>query len=261
MFPIVAVAPSNTTIAVAAATILFHGGGGCYRNDDSAHSITVDITATSSTALSTTLGWVTSASSVLYAQTHVALVPGVTAVDESIGCNAGADEMLKGSSTTNGGIHILASDCVPYDVGGLAYEGGVCSNAYNRAIIFVKQATWVTLLHEIGHVLGGRHPFVNDDDKGTYGGVMDYWQNKVDGVVQFAPVQAQAICGNLQRATCRHTARVDVVPHTPCDVHTGHTSVGWGLVWLGIAVASAALIAAAAWLACADAPHVSTNFM
>lgn len=38
----------------------------------------------------------------------------------------------------------------------------------------VVNSAWVTFAHEIGHNLGGLHPFVSSGEKGTFGGVMDY---------------------------------------------------------------------------------------
>jgi len=77
-----------------------------------------------------------------------------------------------------------------------------CGNPYlNSAIVFLTgDSTWITLAHEIGHNIGGEHPFGDNRDlAGSFGGLMDYHDNDHRGIPQFNGLSNRAnMCEGIE---------------------------------------------------------------
>lgn len=251
MHNIVTFAPSVAQTALQVASVVFWGSNSCYVNDNTAHAIAVDLTASSPNALTVGREWITKASSVLETQTHVALAVGSSEVVSTECFSDSVDFLNAVPAISNGGLRLHISDCSVPDIGGLAYQNGVCSVVYNKGVVFQNHADWSTVLHEVGHLLGAVHPFSDDPNvaPGDTGGVMDYYNNKVDGIVQFSSEQQHSLCPVLQNATCRFQQHLVQSYHTaPC--HAAYTSSDWGLVWFAavfVFVFVGALIALSVW--------------
>merc|ERR1711953_1628598 len=77
-----------------------------------------------------------------------------------------------------------------FELGGLAWIGnnmngyGICNkNGYNTGISRFYGRYWQIFAHELGHNFGGFHSF--EEGQGQTGGLMDYGDQKLNGVYQF----------------------------------------------------------------------------
>merc|ERR1712176_1210536 len=77
-----------------------------------------------------------------------------------------------------------------FELGGLAWIGnnmngyGICNkNGYNTGISRYYGRYWQTFAHELGHNFGGFHSF--EEGQGQTGGLMDYGDQRLNGVYQF----------------------------------------------------------------------------
>lgn len=236
--------------------------GGCYPDDNLTQHVFVDVSATSQPALETGLSWLATASSVLWAQTHVALVPRTQRLSGPAPCD-GLLAVTSMTEVSNGGMHLLFDDrCTDVAEGGIAYVGGVCVPPFHRGVLFTRVANWATLLHEVGHLLGAVHPFeTTEAAPGATGGVMDYGSKEHDGTIQFHPDMAASLCRGLRSATCRFPVAAPPVvasqshPHDPYEYRThrhGYASSWlWGLLLLLLLVATIAGVWYAALGGCA----------
>lgn len=227
-------------------TIQFWGNGDCYRGDDAAHVVHVDLSAGSAAALHTGKEWLTLASDALAAQTNVRLQLGAAkVVPESCGVT-GELSLPDVESIGNGGLHIHMSACAPPGVGGIAYQSGMCSATHNKGIVYAPMASWPILLHEVGHLVGALHPFGGDVAEGATGGVMDYYKVTIDGIVQFSTAQQSSMCSVLDSATCRHPAHRRPVVYTR---NGRYASADYALLWFALAaVGATACVLVACWV-------------
>lgn len=94
---------------------------------------------------------------------------------------------------------ILGTNCFQR-FAGVAFIGRICYPEYNVAA-FSGTAAWMTVAHELGHLMGAGHSFESPDEQGKVGGIMDYGTKQLDGVYQFNEKRDKEICDYLNYQT------------------------------------------------------------
>ena len=81
---------------------------------------------------------------------------------------------------------------------GLAWIGSACSSDYKAGVISLTSTSWITIAHEISHLLGGLHTF--QQGQGKTGGLMDYGLPSLNGAIQFnTKYSKQQICDGINK--------------------------------------------------------------
>lgn len=93
---------------------------------------------------------------------------------------------------TSGHWHLF-TNCFPSPgVIGVAFQGMLCETGYNTAMSSWTSSTWLTFPHEFGHNVGAGHNF-----RSGLGGIMDYGNGQINGIVQYAPKSLLEMCAGL----------------------------------------------------------------
>ena len=227
----------------------------CYPEDDTRHALGVVLTGATSNEIDVGKEMISRASSVMVSEFNVQLVLVGEVVDEAVA----AVPCMVNSKTVNtglllrdkesfGGIHVhMVSHCSePAAYGGFVI--GSDRACAGHTALYTDRSNYITLLHELGHLLAADHPGGVATPVCSVGGIMDYCNGDphpygtYDGKVQFHPDQKARICKHFSSDTeCLYNP-VDVLPHTVHYHSHAHA-------YLYVAVGSAFVLAAAS-LAC-----------
>merc|ERR1712019_123036 len=187
---------------------------GCYKGDSELHVFTMRVIADPAawegrgSALQDDLEYVVSQTSFVFEhQLNIRLELSSLEIHQTLagapsyitGCEVGMRSMhrelgaaLRDSALPfEGAVHIITG-CTGegFELGGLAWIGnnmngyGICNkNGYNTGISRFYGRYWQTFAHELGHNFGGFHSF--EEGQGQTGGLMDYGDQRLNGVYQF----------------------------------------------------------------------------
>ncbi|MGB0547721.1 MAG: hypothetical protein ACPGR8_01190 [Limisphaerales bacterium] len=221
----------------------------CYPGDETRHAMGVVITGATESDVNIGKSMLAEASAVTVREFNMQLVLVGEVVDATIAnvpCFANADSINTGLLLTNkepfGGIHVnMVSHCPePSKAGGFVRAGDrVCAG---HTALYVGRSNYITLLHELGHLLSGSHPGGVAEPVCSVGGIMDYCNNDphpygtYNGIVQFHPEQKAKICNHLSADTACLYNPAEVLPHL--EYHHHHS-----YVYIYVAVGLSAMLA------------------
>merc|ERR1711953_628278 len=187
---------------------------GCYKGDSELHVFTMRVMGDPAaweargSALQDDLEYVVSQTSFVFEhQLNIRLELSSLEIHQTLagapsyitGCEVGMRSMhrelgaaLRDSALPfEGAVHMITG-CMGegFELGGLAWIGnnmngyGICNkHGYNTGISRFYGRYWQTFAHELGHNFGGFHSF--EEGQGQTGGLMDYGDQRLNGVYQF----------------------------------------------------------------------------
>lgn len=210
--------------------LVFYGSDSCYTGDDSLHAMSMNVYLTDELiakagskqkAVTFMEALIANGNVILKLQFNFYMVindfytaADYTTTHSSISETCGTSIRLQQFTdvpvkTFNTGINYLIAGCNGFlkdSIRGIAYIGGVCGN-YNRGVFATYYNTkpsklakdlWV-YLHELGHMLGGRHP----PELSVPFGIMGYQNNGlINGDLRFAQESGNEICAKLKISSC-----------------------------------------------------------
>ena len=197
------------------------------------------------------VGMLHQASAVTISQFNVQLeLIGVVDDAPRVPCSTNRSDINMGlllrSYPSFGGVHVHMVDyCAePSKYGGFVATGDrVCPG---HVALYGGRSSYITLLHELGHLLGASHPGGVADPVCSVGGIMDYCDGTYQGRVQFRPAERDKICKVLlAEPDCLYTPR-----HV--QTHHEHSHPRVGELLAPVAVAGGLVVALAALLACSS---------
>ena len=217
----------------------------CYPDDDSRHAIGVVITGSNQAAVDRGKDLLSQASAVMIEEFNVQLeLVGEDSTVQTPACitssNQANTELLLQAFESYGGVHVhMVSGCTePRNWGGFVFSHDrVCAG---HTALYADRSDYITLLHEIGHLLSATHPGNVATPVCSVGGIMDYCSppGTYDGKVGFHPDQKALICGHLSdNPPCLYVPD-EIQAHTTTVVHADTIL----LVVLVISVGMAALV-------------------
>ena len=172
----------------------------CYNGDDNRHALGIVVSGSSESAVNDGINMVALASNVLIQQFNVQLELVGTETDvERTSCLAGDKvsldllRMPTYQRDSFAGIHLhMVDHCPePSDWGGFVLSNDrICAG---HTTLYAGRSDYVTLLHEIGHLLSASHPGGEVTPICSRGGIMDYCNGNPhpygthNGHIQFHP--------------------------------------------------------------------------
>lgn len=201
------------------------GDGKCYEGDDHRHALGVVVSGSSDAAINEGINMVALASNVLIQQFNLQLelVGTERDVDRPTCMNGdqGSVDLLRLPTTNResfGGIHVHMVDHCPEPSkwGGFVLSSDrICSG---HTALYYGRSDYVTLIHEIGHLMSASHPGDAVTPICSRGGIMDYCNGNphpygtYDGHIQFHPESHDTICNELNMAPCLYKPNT-IQPH------------------------------------------------
>jgi len=104
-----------------------------------------------------------------------------------------------GRSGNQGLSHLFTGCFGPSGTVGIAYIGVLCAGAYGTGVTTRTSGTELTLMHELGHNFNAQHSFENG--QGTTGGIMDYGDGRINGLIRFNSLRRTEMCDELTVAS------------------------------------------------------------
>ena len=114
--------------------------------------------------------------------------------------------------------HLLSSCRDQTNIVGVAYGSTLCKSHHSGASFITSNGSWLTFLHEMGHIMGAGHPpwdVIYDKNNG----IMGYGDRKYNGVKQFSPDSIKEVCKVLKSRVnqCVQSGGMDLANNTPED--------------------------------------------
>lgn len=206
----------------------------CYPGDDQRHALGVVIMGGSEADVAAGKDMLELASAVTISEFNIQLVLVGEVVDPSvktISCMDGTnvnEGLLLNTRESFGGIHVhMVSHCSePAKNGGFVKQSD--RSCAGHTALYVGRSDYITLLHEIGHLLSAQHPGNVATPVCSVGGIMDYCKGDphpygtYDGKVQFHPEQKANICKHIaEESQCVYDP-AEIVPHTVVEHSHSH---------------------------------------